>query len=81
LIDARVSLSLSRHTFVSATGIERYRPLDGAAAGSETRTRERPGVLAVEFQLPRDRALLERVVEAVFQVHSYQEPVIKVREG
>ena len=29
--------------------------------------------------LPDDQAILERVVETVFQVHSYQEPVIKVQ--
>ncbi len=63
----------------SAPGIERYRPLEGAAAGPETEVRKRPGIVALSFELPDDQALLEDVVEAVFQVHSYQEPVIKVR--
>ncbi len=63
----------------SAPGIERYRPLEGAAAGPETGVRKRPGIVALSFELPDDQALLEDVVEAVFQVHSYQELVIKVR--
>ena len=69
------------NAFVSAPGIERYRPLEGAAAGAEPDVRERPGTVLVDFELPRERSLLERVVETVFQVHSYQEPVIKVRDG
>ena len=68
------------NAFVSAPRTELYRPLDGAAAGAETETRRRPGVVEVTFDLPGDQALLETVVEAVFLVHSYQEPVIRVRE-
>ena len=43
--------------------------------------RKRLGVVLVDFEVPRDPELLERVIEAVFRVHGYQEPVIKVREG
>ena len=67
------------NAYQSAAGIERYRPLEGAAAGPETEVRKRPGVVELSFELPDDQALLERVVETVFQVHSYQEPVIKVQ--
>ena len=70
-----------RNAFETATGIEHYRPLAGAAAGAESEIRSRPGVAEVSFQLPRDEALLERVVEAIFAVHSYEEPVILVRES
>jgi len=28
-----------------------------------------------------DRALLAQVIEAIFQIHSYQEPVITVRDA
>jgi hypothetical protein len=68
------------NAFQSAAGIERYRPLEGAAAGPETKIRKRPGVVEVSFEIPDDQALLARVVETIFQVHSYQEPVIKVQE-
>lgn len=69
-----------RNAFQSAPGLERYRPLEGAAAGAESETRQRPGVVAVSFQIAADPALLARVVEAIHQVHSYQEPAILVRE-
>lgn len=69
-----------RNAFETATGIEHYRPLAGAAAGAESETRMRPGVAEVSFQLARDQALLDQVVEAIFAVHSYEEPVILVRE-
>jgi hypothetical protein len=66
------------NAFQSADGIERYRPLEGAAAGAETEIRKRPGVVQVAFHLPKDPGLLEQVIEAIFQVHSYQEPLITV---
>lgn len=66
------------NSYQSAAGIERYRPLDGAAVGAETDVRERQGVVEVGFELPDDEALIARVVEAVFQAHSYQEPVIRL---
>ena len=69
------------NAFVCAPGIERYRPLGGAAAGAEPDVRELPGTVLVDFELPRDPRVLERVVQTVFEAHSYQEPVIKVREG
>jgi len=68
------------NAYATAAGTERYRPLDGAAAGAESVVRERHGVVAVSFDLAPDQNILEQVVEAVFQVHSYQEPVIKVQD-
>jgi hypothetical protein len=68
------------NAFQSAGGIERYRPLEGAAAGAETEVRKRPGVVQIAFHLPRDPGLLEKVIEAIFQVHSYQEPLISVAD-
>ncbi len=67
------------NAFQSAAGVERYRPLEGAAAGAEMEVRKRSGVVELSFELPDDQALLDQVVETVFQVHSYQEPVIKVQ--
>lgn len=64
----------------SAPGVERYRPRDGAAAGAESALRKRPGVVAVRFEIEDDPALTTAIVEAVFQAHSYQEPVIKIEE-
>lgn len=67
------------NSYETAPGTERYRPLDGAAAGIEADVRTRPNVVEVCFELPDDQALLEHVVEGIFQAHSYQEPVIKVQ--
>ncbi|MER9651892.1 hypothetical protein NKJ26_00040 [Mesorhizobium sp. M0152] len=66
-----------RNAYQSAHGIERYRPLDGA--GAETELRRRPGTVEVSFELPDDQPLAARVVEAIFQAHSYQEPVIRIQ--
>ncbi|WP_151118417.1 hypothetical protein [Hypericibacter adhaerens] len=66
------------NAFQSSAGIERYRPLEGAAAGPETEVRKRPGVVELSFELPEDPALLDRVIEAIFETHSYQEPVIRI---
>ena len=68
------------NAFQSAAGIERYRPLQGAVAGAESEIRQRPGVVEIAFQMPDDQTLLAQVVETIFQVHSYQEPVIAVRQ-
>ena len=42
--------------------------------------RQRPGVVELSFQLADEQDLLARIVEAIFQTHSYQEPLIVVRE-
>lgn len=67
------------NAFQSGAGIERYRPLQGAAAGPESEVRQRPGVVEVAFELPDEPSVVEQVIEAVFQVHSYQEPVIRLQ--
>lgn len=66
------------NAFQTGSGVERYRPLEGAAAGPETEVRKRPGVVEVSFELADDRALVEEVIEAIFASHSYQEPVIRI---
>jgi hypothetical protein len=67
------------NAYQTATGIERYRPLAGAAAGPEPMVRKRPGTVEVSFELPPDQNIVEQVVEAIFQVHSYQEPIIRLQ--
>jgi len=62
----------------SGAGIERYRPLEGAAAGAEIDVRKRPGTVEVSFELPEDNGIIEQVIETIFQTHSYQEPVIRI---
>ena len=79
-LDPLIMGAYDSNAFQSAGGIERYRPLEGAAAGAERDVRKRPGVVQVAFHLPKDPGLLEQVIEAIFQVHSYQEPLIAVQE-
>lgn len=67
------------NAYQSGPGIERYRPLEGAAAGPETEVRKRPGIVEISFELPDDRSVADRVIEAIFQTHSYQEPVIRIQ--
>lgn len=68
------------NAYQTAPGIERYRPREGAVAGAESDVRLRPGIVEVTFQLPHDAGLVRQVVEAVFQVHCYQEPCITLEE-
>ncbi|MER9663156.1 hypothetical protein [Mesorhizobium sp. M0159] len=71
--------SYDSNAWQSEPGIERYRPLEGAAAGPETEVRKRPGTVEVSFELPDDRQIVEQVVETIFQAHSYPKPVIRIR--
>jgi hypothetical protein len=67
------------NAYQSGVGVERYRPLDGAIAGPEKGVRKRPGIVELSFELPDDQNLIEQVIEAIFQTHSYQEPVIRIQ--
>lgn len=61
-------------------GYEYYRPREGTPTGAEEDIRKRPGVDEMRFFLPRDTKLLDAVIEAIYEVHSYYEPVIIVQE-
>ena len=60
-------------------GIEYYRPKDDAPTGADD-PRQRPGVNQMRFFIPRHTDLLNEVVEAIYEVHSYYEPPITVTE-
>jgi hypothetical protein len=80
-LDPLIMGAYDSNAFQTAGGIERYRPREGAAAGAESEVRKRPNVVQVGFHLPKDQGLLERVIEAIFQVHSYQEPLITLQDA
>ena len=61
-------------------GIEYYRPREGTPTGAEKDTRHRPDVDEMRFFLPQDPDTLRAVIEAIYAVHSYYEPVITVSE-
>ncbi len=61
-------------------GFEYYRPLEGTPTGAETETRRRPGVDEMRLFIPRDQSVLDNIIEAIYAVHSYYEPVIAVQD-
>ncbi len=74
-----------RNASISAQGMETAQPeagsttdrhVDGFAPG----TTETYPMVEVKISLPRDAAVLERVMDAVHYVHHYEEPVIFLRE-
>lgn len=62
------------------SGDEYYRPKEGTPTGAEDDVRKRPGVDEMRFFLPRDEAQLTAVIEAIYEVHAYYEPVITVQD-
>lgn len=69
-----------RNGYRCASGLEYYRPREGTPTGAEENVRKRPDVDEMRFFLPRDTALLDSVIEAIYETHSYYEPVITVTE-
>jgi len=69
-----------RNAYRAPGGFEYYRPRQDTPTGAEEEVRRRPGVDKLRFFLPRDTVLLDQVIEAVYKVHSYYEPVIFVQE-
>ena len=61
-------------------GFEYYRPREGTPTGAEEEVRKRPEVDEMRFFIQRDPTLLNAVIEAIYKVHSYYEPVITVTE-
>jgi hypothetical protein len=69
-----------RNGYRAPGGQEYYRPQEGTPTGAEDELRRRPGVDEMRFFLPRDESVLDAVIEAIYEVHSYYEPVIIVQE-
>ena len=69
-----------RNGYRAPSGVEYYRPREGTPTGAEEDARRRPDVDEMRFFIPRDPDLLNAVIEAIYSVHSYYEPVITVTE-
>ena len=54
--------------------------MEGTPTGAEDAVRKRPGVDEVRFFLPRNTKDLDAVIEAIYAVSSYYEPVISVTD-
>lgn len=72
-----------RSAWWSSVGVEQFRPLPGAVptVGRAGRT-ERVPTVRLEFVIPRDPELLERVLErGLLPTHPWQEPAVFVDES
>ena len=65
----------------SAIGTEQFEPRAGAnpTLGKIGQT-ERVPTIRLEFALPRDETILNRVLDALLQAHPWQEPAVFVDE-
>ena len=72
-----------RSAWWSAVGVEQFRPLPGSKPTvGQTGQVERLPTIRVEFAIPRDRKLLERVLaRGVTASHPWEEPAIFVDEA
>ncbi|MFN4140713.1 hypothetical protein [Aestuariivirga sp.] len=66
--------------FETAAGIQYFRPLSGSQGGEQAETVGLP-VRVLTFSIPRDEELLSKVIDAIVDVHSYEEPVIHISEA
>ncbi|MDJ0821308.1 MAG: hypothetical protein QNJ09_05770 [Paracoccaceae bacterium] len=74
-----------RNASISATGRETAQPEVGSTTDTHVEgfapgATETYPMVELKISVPRDLALLQRVMDAVLEVHHYEEPVIFVRE-
>lgn len=69
-----------KNGYRASAGTEYYRPREGTPTGAEDGIRHRPNVDEMRFFIPRQSDMLNAVIEAIYKVHSYYEPVITVSE-
>ena len=78
--EALVHGKTDNNGYRAPAGTEYYRPRAGTPTGAEQDVRQRPDVDEMRLFLPRDTDALTRVIEAIYAVHSYYEPVIIVQD-
>jgi hypothetical protein len=74
-----------RNASISAIGKETAQPQAGSTTtshieGFETGSTQTYPMVELKISIERDRAILERVMDAILHVHHYEEPVIFLRE-
>lgn len=67
-----------RNAIRAAPCYEYYRPMEGTPTGAEEETRKRPGIVEMSISIPPDQAQLEKIIDVIYQFHSYYEPPISV---
>lgn len=81
-VAAAVGLDYGKYdqvAYLDAPGLEQFRPLAGSKSGEQVAAGRAPTTI-VRFSVPRDSAVLKKALDAIYTVHSYEEPVIYVRE-
>lgn len=66
--------------FFDAPGLEQYRPREGSKGGAQD-TAGRSPTTRVSFSIPRHAEALAKVLAAIREVHSYEEPVISIHKA
>ena len=74
-----------RNASISALGKETAQPQAGSTttshkAGFQAGATETYPMVELKISIERDQAMLEKVMDAILQVHHYEEPVIFLRE-
>lgn len=74
-----------RNASVSAVGMETTQPEAGSTTtshieGFEAGNTETYAMVELKISIERDRAILEKVMDAILYAHHYEEPVIYLRE-
>jgi hypothetical protein len=64
----------------TSEGVQFFRPIKGSHVGEGEKTVTMP-VRVLSFSIPRDDALLIATMEAIHHAHSYEEPVIYIKES
>lgn len=67
-----------QNAFRANSGYEYYRPMEGTPTGAETETRKRPGITEMNLAIPTEQVLLEKIIDVIYEMHSYYEPPISV---
>jgi len=67
-------------SFIDAEGLEQFRPLAGSKSGAVESVEADPSKV-VTVSLIHDTTVLHKALDAIHQVHPYEEPVIYVTEG
>jgi hypothetical protein len=81
-VAAAVKLEYGKYdqvAFIDAPGMEQFRPMADSKAGDQPSAGRAP-TTNVSFSVPRDVAVLKKALDAIHQVHSYEEPVVYVQE-
>jgi len=65
--------------YLDTPGLEHFRPKDNSKGGGH-KTALRDPSTRITFSIPRNSLLLKNAIDAIHKAHSYEEPVVYVKE-